>query len=237
MPLTRLASHTTEDRDVEVAPAVSMTRRLDAAQLDVLLRHRLLRKPGGFEGFFGLEEVVNPNDLAVLELDHVRDWRLDLGPASRATHAKMTDCQNSLAEVADLRDLDPVLYESLVYVSKQLADSLVSPLISTHLQALPEPPHHLYVGIVHRQRRIDVPPVPCSNSPFESLDVLLRHRLRSISRQTAAFHARGHCVRPRAARLPSRARSTAADTAGSQRRASFRRNAALGAGGIARYWP
>ena len=36
---------------------------------------------------------------------------------------------------------------------------------------------HLYLGVEHLQRRIDVPTVPGSNSAFESLDVLLRHRL------------------------------------------------------------
>ena len=50
---------------------VSIPRLVAAANdLDVLLRHRLLRQSGGFEGVLRPSEVPEPKHLALLELEH-----------------------------------------------------------------------------------------------------------------------------------------------------------------------
>ena len=54
-------------------------------QLHVLLRHRLLRKPGGFEGFLQASKPREPADLAVSEGPHVELGLFNGNPAPRPT--------------------------------------------------------------------------------------------------------------------------------------------------------
>ena len=76
---------------------------------------RLLGEPGGFEGFFGVEEVLNRMILPFLNSITYAIGDSTSAPLSRATPPKLTDCENSLAKVTDLRDLDDLeLRESLV---------------------------------------------------------------------------------------------------------------------------
>jgi hypothetical protein len=49
-----------------------------ANDLDLLLRHRLLLKPGGFEGFRAIQEVVLPEDQAPSEREQLK-YRLTYG--------------------------------------------------------------------------------------------------------------------------------------------------------------
>jgi hypothetical protein len=69
---------------------VSAVPRLDAPpdDLDVPLRHRLLREPGGFEGRRLVVELAEPPDLAVLDCDHrvVRPFR---ARSLRQTHRRL----------------------------------------------------------------------------------------------------------------------------------------------------
>src|SRR3954453_1296343 len=53
---------------VEVAAVVGVEPALES--FDVLLRHRLLRKPGGFEGFGAVKKDTDTRDLAVYEAVH-----------------------------------------------------------------------------------------------------------------------------------------------------------------------
>jgi hypothetical protein len=91
--------------------------------LDVLLRHRLLPQPGGFESFSGVEVGQNPSRLAVLEIEQVGDGRLGLGSACRATCMEVADREYLISQVADLNDLNVELGESLVEVSDEMADT------------------------------------------------------------------------------------------------------------------
>ena len=89
---------------------------------------RLLRQPGGFEGFIGIEEASNPNHLAVFEIDQEGERRLGLGSACLATSTEAAFGDEALSQVADLKDIKVKLNESLVQVSGHLADALVSPV-------------------------------------------------------------------------------------------------------------
>src|SRR5262249_49145699 len=114
--------------DVSKCPIhISSAVRLEGAphNLDVLLRHRLPLKPGGFEGLSGVEVVPKPNELAVLELDHSAVRRIDLGPAFLSTPAKTPDSNDSIAEVPDLRDRDVDLGEGRIQISNKLPKALM----------------------------------------------------------------------------------------------------------------
>src|SRR5262249_27174098 len=69
-------------RPVEVAAI----ERLDALyeSIDVLLRPRLLREPGGFEGFGSLLEHPKASDLLILDCEHERASRDHLDPLAPA---------------------------------------------------------------------------------------------------------------------------------------------------------
>ena len=90
-----------------------------------LLRHRLLRETGGFEGFGLGEEAQKPSRLATLPLDHAAEGRLGLGSACLATGAEPTDRHDSIAKVTDLREFQVDVGERLVDVSNPLADARV----------------------------------------------------------------------------------------------------------------
>src|SRR5918995_6077555 len=77
-------------------------------------RSPLLRQPGGFEGLGSGEEAPKPSRLAVPPLDHSAEGRLGLGSACLATGAEPTDRDESIAEVADLRQFQADVGERLV---------------------------------------------------------------------------------------------------------------------------
>src|SRR5262245_28718318 len=149
--------------------------------LDVLPRHRLLPQPSGFEGLFGIEVTPNPNRLAVLEVDYGGErWR-GLDTALFTARNPAADCDDSIAEIPDFRELDPELAESLVQVAEHLSHAIVSPVhrrgASQRSQdgGLP-----LHVGVEFLQHRFYISAVVRVRKAFESLDVLLRHRPPSI---------------------------------------------------------
>src|SRR5205823_242130 len=87
---------------------------LSAHDLDVLPRHRLLRKPGGFEGFFAVREPMLANDLPLPESDNDPVVELDSCaglPAAQViseVHQDFVGPGISEFDVADARPTDPV---------------------------------------------------------------------------------------------------------------------------------
>ena len=69
--------------------------------LHVLLRHRLLRQPGGFEGFGGIQVGSDANRFAVLKVAYDAVRRLRLCAAALAASVQATGRENPVAEVAD----------------------------------------------------------------------------------------------------------------------------------------
>src|SRR6185295_18545716 len=70
--------------------------------LHVLLRHRLLREAGSFEGFLRVEILADPNHLATLEIHDPGDCRFGYGATLVAASPEVTDGDDSLAKVPDL---------------------------------------------------------------------------------------------------------------------------------------
>jgi hypothetical protein len=81
-------------------------------QLDVLLRHRLLRHPGGFEGFGSVQERRPRNSLAAPKLRNMEDPLSDF--AARRLHATSVSHGGKHAApfaTEQLIHLDPPLVE------------------------------------------------------------------------------------------------------------------------------
>jgi hypothetical protein len=160
------------EKGVEVA---TIEGSMEAAEkLHVLLPHRLLPQPGGFEGVFGIEVGPHPNRFAVLGLDQEGEWRLGLGATLLATRADAADPENAVAEVPNLRELDVDFDESRVQVSPQLADALASPIhrrFASYQRRHPRMPLHL--GVDFLEQRFYVSAVGRLNGAPKGLDVLL----------------------------------------------------------------
>ncbi len=118
---------------------------------------------------------------------------LDLRSALSATRAEAADRNDPVAKVSDLRVLGVDLGEGLEHVSQHLADALVSPrhprlTLEAHLHR--RVPFHL--GVEFCQHSFEVSTVVRINSALDRLDVLLRHRPRSIApcrrQQRHGFH-------------------------------------------------
>src|SRR5207248_9365291 len=59
-----------------------------AHDLHVLLRHRLLHQPHGFEGFMAVEEDADATDLALNEVVHVRAFSTGHHPAAATSRSE-----------------------------------------------------------------------------------------------------------------------------------------------------
>src|SRR5262245_17590283 len=167
-----------DQRDAEVVPCSRVVCRIHLWTLYLSSDIRLLRQSGGFEGFAGVEEIVDPNRLAVPQLNHVPDRRLDLGPAHPATPTKLANRDDSVAHVPDLSDLDANLRESVAEIPVELANPVVS---AVHRELTPEHREKRQMlddlGIELLEVRFEVSAVEGVKSALERLDVLLRHRL------------------------------------------------------------
>src|SRR5262245_5136371 len=86
-------------------------------------KRHLFRYLGGFEGFLGIEVSPNPNRLAVTDVAHDADRRLGLGSTPPATRADLTDCDDSVTEVSDLRVLGVPVVEDLVQIAEEFANA------------------------------------------------------------------------------------------------------------------
>src|SRR5829696_721673 len=146
--------------------------------VDVLLRHRLLGKAGGFEGLLGIEVGPNPNRLAVLHVSDRAEGHLGHRPALLAPRADAADPDDSITQVPDLRVVEVDVVESLINLTQHLTDTVVSPadgrLASEWNQKRRMP---LHLGVELLQQRFGVPAVIRLSPALERFDVLLRHRL------------------------------------------------------------
>ena len=69
-----------------------------AHDLDVLLRHHLVRQPGGFEGFVPVLKHPQPHDFLVAELEELEELALNLDTAAFAAPILVNSGQNMLTE-------------------------------------------------------------------------------------------------------------------------------------------
>src|SRR5215218_1707548 len=147
--------------------------------LHVLLRHRLLREPGGFEGLLAVVEQLHLSDLAVGERPdrHVR--RLYRRTAGASNLALATDRQNLAARLCQLIDLEIDLAEDGDRVAPEPPHTFVSPVDGLHPHGcsarVRDIPHDV-LGVDLEGRHAVTPGDRVVDSA-DDLDVLLRHRL------------------------------------------------------------
>jgi hypothetical protein len=155
---------------------------------DVLLGHRLLRKPGGFEGLRGIDKHLEAYDAAVLEGGDEPDGGIELNSTRVAPRVDRAEHDHLVIEVSNLADL-----------GSKLSPWSRSSLEANHLSHLaPEAGRlrcrdHFRVGSNKGHETIDVPSVPCLDSTADDFHVLLRHGPRSISRHARGGYERGPC--------------------------------------------
>src|SRR5262249_21295612 len=130
-----------------------------AHKLHVLLRHRLLRQPGGFEGFLGIKVGPNPNPLPVPSSDEPGHGRIDLDTTLGAMRMHATECKQSLSEVRASRELETKVVERF----EQVLNPLPTP---------PPPP---------KPRRPPSQPRPNRRMPFHRWVELLQHRVKVLA--------------------------------------------------------
>ena len=68
----------------------------------LLLRHRLLPQPGGFEGFVFRPKVLPAHDLPVPELDEAAGLDVRLQAAASRSHMDGAPGEHPLAEIGEL---------------------------------------------------------------------------------------------------------------------------------------
>jgi hypothetical protein len=131
----------------------------------------------------GIEIVAHSDCLAILELNHRTPRGCDIRPTFRPKAPECTDYNDSIAKVLNLRDQDLDFVEQFVQVLEHLADTLM-PSINGRLPSKRDVktrmrPFRLRVN--EREERVEVAPVERVKGAMDPLDVLLRHRPRSIS--------------------------------------------------------
>src|SRR5256885_7227369 len=101
-------------------PAVERLYRL-SNDLHVLLRHRLLREPGGFEGFGAISEVPRPDHQAPWHLKELTERLVYGHAAARPVGLEPSHDEKRVAEVEDLLGLQLEILECFEPDSPQLA--------------------------------------------------------------------------------------------------------------------
>src|SRR6478672_4781570 len=152
--------------------------------LDVLLRHRLLREPGGFEGLGMVGKESKPKQPAVPDLNHCRSRLIQLDAASATSNVELPQRDNQVALTPPVTHVDPPLLKLLV----DLPRPLVHPA-QTRVRLGSEAALDHEVGIDLTVGERPFPPIPGVDPAFDEFDVLLRHRPRSISRRRQAVRA------------------------------------------------
>src|SRR5271154_3971573 len=93
-------------------------------ELDVLLRHRLLLKPHGFEGFLRGQEEANRGEEAAANGNYPATRRVDLDVADPSPSPPLADHEHLIIEVAYLLDLHTEVAPHLAHVGDELVNAI-----------------------------------------------------------------------------------------------------------------
>src|SRR3954447_10317121 len=164
---------------------VSPIHRGDATEHDlhVLLRHRLLPQPHGFEGFGAVVEDLGATDLSVLDVPDARGPHGGLD-ALCASGCDEEEGQNAPLYGSYLLDLQPARVREAPQLAKVVAYALVPgdrPLTPLKCQG---EGHEFDLRRGHFQVRLDIAAIERRECPPHHLYVLLRHRPPSIAPST-----------------------------------------------------
>src|SRR5262245_18124193 len=157
------------------------SRRRGRAAIPALLRHRLLREPGGVEGVGAVPVAVVAHDPAVAQREQVSEFGFDGHTALLAPRSLPREHEHPVpAELDEALGFDAQVRERLEVLAKcgqELIETEPPPL---HVWGLGADPRMLDIGVEEVRR--EVAGGPMLVDPAEYFDVLLRHRPRSISR-------------------------------------------------------
>src|SRR5215213_5134515 len=121
---------------------------------DVLLRHRLLRQPDGFEGRFGIAVAGDSPDPTLVQLVDESGDRIDLRAASSAASAHPPNHRNSLPAHVKLDGVNAEGLPILVDVAEELPHAFMAS-IDDALELRPERPPLAVLGR-HADQLIDI---------------------------------------------------------------------------------
>jgi hypothetical protein len=149
--------------------------------LDVLLRHRPLLKPGGFEGFLLGWEHRQVCDLPPVNVIGKRVGGLNFNPASLAPPVLHGEDKDPAPQVTHLSDL----LAPFIPGAHPSGDDRVQLLVPQTSAAVRSGPGCIddHVRVKVGQRTVGVSTVEGVVHPLHNLDVLLRHRPLSIPRE------------------------------------------------------
>jgi hypothetical protein len=159
---------------------------LEESLRNVLLRHRprsisLLSQPGGFEGFGQPEVTLELHDLASEQgEDPAARRRVELDAALAASRLEPPKSQNAITEIADFGGVEPEVLKGLVRVVEPRANPVVAS-VRPSLGPTDDRGGKGDLGVHIREQLLDLTASECVESPPHYLDVLPRHRPRSIS--------------------------------------------------------
>src|SRR5215204_7811455 len=142
----------------------------------------LIPQPSGFEGCFNFgpaeAEHFDPDDLVVAELVRTEKAILDPGIASRHPTRKTTQGDDLVAAVEELIDLETAVGQEIPLRPYRGADFVpAAPRARFDRRRRVD---ELDSEIAEVEQGVHVAPVPSVQPTAHDLDVLLRHRLRSI---------------------------------------------------------
>jgi hypothetical protein len=166
------------------AVAIAAVERLVSPtnDLDVLLRHRLLREPRGFKGPLFVVEVLEVRDPPAIEAGDDRELPAHLESASLPDVPDGAECQHTVTEVANIVKLDLEDLEGLLDVPQERSDAIVSP--SGALDGS-NPGLEYAILVEGGQPCIEVPPVESLSCFEKAVHVPLRHLEPSICARKA----------------------------------------------------
>src|SRR5829696_3770760 len=179
---------------VEVLAATANGFQPATCGLHVLLRHRLLRKAGGFEGFLFIEEQADAGNLAVLEAHRLEDRAVQREVPPRGVEMHVEQDKDLIARKQHTVQMNLHRSKHLVEVSKVRGGGLGPAIDAAIGHARGVMP--LKIVAPERPCGIQATRVPCRVVATHDLAILLRHRPRSISRRSTAFHAKQRSTEP-----------------------------------------
>jgi hypothetical protein len=143
----------------------------------------LLRKPGGFEGLRMSQKVADANDLPRSKIKDFSDFLAELDAGRPGSQLQVTEREDRLAEVAEL--LRPI-GEAFPRLAAVLPPNLLRAVMTSvdscpSLKARLDRRVPLDVGIELGQKGAQIISIPRLNGALDGLQVVLRHRPRSIA--------------------------------------------------------
>jgi hypothetical protein len=141
----------------------------------------LLLQPQGFEGFSRLSEVAKFGHRPVANRKNTGSRRVDLNAAHAPAPALPARDQDVLIKIMRPFDLKSPVCPALGHVAEELENAILPHV--AHRLANGTHEAHLESSITQRIEGLWVPTIHRGDATEHDLNVLLRHRLRSIAQR------------------------------------------------------